>query len=140
MQTHLNQNIFEKIVTKEARFSAHTEQFLLLPELFQLYFPYFCLDNFKAVCCRFVVCGKELTHSIFFISVFHNTFENIVEKKKKWLIICNFSFSKIISTLLNYTFIYRDITYFFLDIFQISCNRKKVKSSYHMSLTFSSLI
>ena len=61
-----SRRFFENIVTREE--IAQDEQFLLLPQYFQLYsilklsfieiVQYFCPDEFKVVCCRFVVCWK----------------------------------------------------------------------------------
>ena len=60
----LQQETFENIVAKEE--PAPNEQFLLLPQCFQIYliffsftykkFQYLCLDIFKVLCCRFVEC------------------------------------------------------------------------------------
>ena len=63
--TPLWQKTLKNIVAKEK--IAHDEQFLLLPQCFQLtslitLFNYrdssFCEDVFKVIFCRFVVCGK----------------------------------------------------------------------------------
>ena len=36
------------------------------------YFPLFCIDVFKVICCRFAVCGKELRNSFWgFSQCFH---------------------------------------------------------------------
>ena len=55
--------------------------FLLLPEFVQLFviiilliiemFSYFCLDVFKVVCCKFVVCENVLKSKKRFMVMFH---------------------------------------------------------------------
>ena len=64
--THLQQTTFDNNMANGE--IAHNEQFLHLPQCFQLYlitisffveiFPYFCLAIFKVFCCRFPVLGK----------------------------------------------------------------------------------
>ena len=54
---------------------SHNELFLLLPQYVQVFyktkplyvadmFPHFYVYDFKIVCCRCVVCGKELTGTL----------------------------------------------------------------------------
>ena len=50
LQTHLQQTIFQNILTEGE--ITYNDQFLLLPLCFN---SYFCPAVFKAVCCRFVV-------------------------------------------------------------------------------------
>ena len=70
--TPLQQMTFENIVTNEE--ITQNEQFLLLPQCLQLCsvhdytyiygdFLCFCVNNFKAICCRISVCGKGLIKS-----------------------------------------------------------------------------
>ena len=68
----LKQTAFENTVTKEE--IAHDEQFLLFATMFSTLFSKYtyiyraflcvCLDTFKIVCSRFVICGKGLSSAL----------------------------------------------------------------------------
>ena len=76
----MKKTTFEIIIAKGE--SVHEEQFLLWPQWFQLYsiifcrdLLYFCIDVFKVVCCRCVICGKDITVTLLSLQELHGSQE-----------------------------------------------------------------
>ena len=81
------------------------------------YFPYFCLDAFKVVCCKFAVCGKGFNPfpdiDAFWRLCSRQLFENIVTKEeiaqnKQFLLLLQ-CFPLLV---IGYPYNYRDFLFF----------------------------